>query len=143
LPVKNPNFASACVRWAGASGGSIEPWQRRTLRGGYAFAQGAHLHGASPERHWVWESRRAMLWGLYLPLICITSGIVLGPWGAAIGVIYPLQIARQSLRNSGSVRERMTLALFQVLGRFPEAVGQLTFFRDRWLARPGALIEYK
>ena len=37
-------------------------WWRRAMRAGYAFAQGAHLHGASPERHWVWESRRAWLW---------------------------------------------------------------------------------
>src|SRR6185437_6636133 len=33
-------------------------WWRRTLRAGYAFAQGAYLHGAPPERHFVWEMHR-------------------------------------------------------------------------------------
>ena len=30
-------------------------WWRRSVRSGYAFALGAELHGAPPERHWVWE----------------------------------------------------------------------------------------
>ena len=41
----------------------FQQWWRRTMRTGYAFAQGAYLHGARPERHWIWESRRAWLWG--------------------------------------------------------------------------------
>ncbi|MGC5198866.1 glycosyltransferase family 2 protein, partial [Aphanothece microscopica RSMan92] len=31
-------------------------WWRRTRRAGHAFAEGAHLHGAGPERHWVAET---------------------------------------------------------------------------------------
>jgi len=33
----------------------LAQWWQRTLRGGYAFAHGAHLHGAGKDRHWVWE----------------------------------------------------------------------------------------
>ena len=40
-------------------------WWQRMVRSGYAFAQGAAIHGASPERHFVWESRRALLWGVW------------------------------------------------------------------------------
>ena len=54
-------------------------WWRRALRSGYAFAQGAYLHGAPPERHWVWESRRAWLWGVWLPLACLAVGLCSGP----------------------------------------------------------------
>jgi hypothetical protein len=56
-------------------------WWRRAQRSGYAFAEGAHMHGAPPERHWVWEARRARIWGLYLPSACIVTGLVLGPLG--------------------------------------------------------------
>jgi GT2 family glycosyltransferase len=122
-------------------------WWRRTMRGGYAFAQGAYLHGAAPEHHWVWEARRAWIWGLWLPLACLAAGVVtspwLGPWGFTSFLIYPLQVIRQTARNHGSLRQRATLALFQVLARFPEALGQLKFTRDRWFGRHAQLIEYK
>ncbi len=38
-------------------------WWTRSVRSGYAFAEGAYLHGAPPERHWVWESYRALILG--------------------------------------------------------------------------------
>lgn len=118
-------------------------WWQRAVRGGYAYAQGADIHGSLPERHWVWESRRALLWGLCLPLGCLALGLVLGPWGLALFLIYPFQIARQTFRNSGSLRRRVTLALFQVLARFAEAVGQLKYYLNRLLYQQGRLIEYR
>jgi GT2 family glycosyltransferase len=118
-------------------------WWRRAIRSGYAFAQGAYLHGAPPERHWVWESRRAWLWGIWLPLICLMIGLTFGPWGWIALLIYPLQMLRQIARNHGPLRHRAILALFQVLARFPEALGQIKFLRDRLLSRQAQLIEYK
>jgi glycosyltransferase involved in cell wall biosynthesis len=118
-------------------------WWRRTLRGGYAFAQGAYLHGAPPEYHRVWESRRAWLWGVWLPLACLAIALVFEPWGWAACLIYPLQVLRQTVRNPGSLGDRAVLALFQVLARFPEGWGQIKFLIDRLLDRRPRLIEYK
>jgi len=118
-------------------------WWRRTTRGGYAFAQGAYLHGQGPERHWVWESRRAWLWGVWLPLACLAASLVWQPWGMLAWLIYPLQVVRQSLRSRGTFSERLTLAWFQVLARFPEAWGEIRFAVDRLLGRQARLIEYK
>jgi hypothetical protein len=118
-------------------------WWQRTRRSGYAFAEGAHLHGAPPERHWVWQSRRARLWGLWLPLLCLAAGVLVFPWGFVSFAIYPAQMLRQTVRGKGAFRERVTKGFFQVLSRFPEAQGQLQFFRDRLLSRTNALIEYK
>ena len=118
-------------------------WWRRAVRTGYAFAQGAYLHGGKPERHRVWESRRAWLWGLWLPLACLGAGLAFGPWGWATWLIYPLQILRQTMRNRGPLNQRALMALFQVLARFPEAWGQIRFMRDRLLGRQARLIEYE
>jgi GT2 family glycosyltransferase len=118
-------------------------WWTRILRSGYAFAHGAYLHGSSPERHCVWEARRAWIWGLWLPLGCLAAGLIFGPWGWATFLIYPLQILRQTARNSGSLSHRATLALYQVLARFPEVLGEIKFMRDRILGRRSQLIEYK
>jgi Glycosyl transferase family group 2 len=118
-------------------------WWRRALRAGYAYAQGASLHGASRERHCVWESWRAWLWGVWLPLACLVIGLSFGPVGWAVCLIFPLQIVRQTMRNPGSMRQRLLLALFQVLARFPAACGQIKFLHDRLLRRQVRLIEYK
>lgn len=118
-------------------------WWRRSIRNGYAFALGAHLHGGLPERHWVWESRRALLWGLLLPLGCAAAAAVFGIPGLILTLIYPVQIARQVVRNSGSIKERTILATFQVLSRFPEALGQLKFILNNAIGAQGRLIEYK
>jgi len=118
-------------------------WWRRATRAGYAFAQGAQLHGAPPERHWVWEAGRARLWGIWLPVTCLGCGLVLGPWGWAAWLIYPLQMLRQTVRNPGSLSDRATMAFFQMLARFAEAVGQIRFLRDQLFDRDPRLIEYK
>jgi GT2 family glycosyltransferase len=118
-------------------------WWRRTSRTGYAFAQGADLHGAAPERHWVWESRRALLWGALIPVACLFTGVFFSPWGWLAFLIYPLQILRQVVRLRGPVRRRFQLALFQTIARFPECLGQIKFMRDRSFGRPSHLIEYK
>jgi GT2 family glycosyltransferase len=118
-------------------------WWRRALRGGYAYAQGAYLHGALPERYRVWESRRAWLWGIWLPLACLLASLLFKPWGWAAWLIYPLQFLRQTARNRGRLGDRALLALFQILARFPEGIGQIRFVSDRLLRRQARLIEYK
>lgn len=133
---------NAEMTWHDAAMSSFSQWWKRTRRSGYAFAEGAYLHGAPPERHWVWESRRAWLWGIGLPLCCLTAGLMI-PWGWASFAIYPLQMLRQSMREVGSFRQRILKSFFQLLGRFPEAQGQLQFLRDRLSGRISTLIEYK
>ena len=118
-------------------------WWRRNVRSGYAFAAGAYLHGAPPERHWVWESRRAWIWGIILPVACVGTSLALGRWGLTVCLIYPVQMVRQMYRNAGTLRDRTIKGFFQLLGRFPEGTGQLKFLRDRLLGRQARLIEYK
>ena len=131
------------MAWHDAAMMRFDQWWRRALRSGYAFAQGAYLHGKSPDRHFAWEARRAWVWGVWLPLACLAIGLAFGPWGWAAWLIYPLQVLRQAMRNSGPLRDRALLALFQMLSRFPEGWGQIRFLRDRLLGRQAHLIEYK
>lgn len=114
----------------------IGQWWTRTRRSGHAFAEGAALHGAAPERHWVTETRRAVLWGAVLPLVAF-SGLVVTPWAGLLLLAYPVQILRLS-RRLGWER-----AAFLVLGKFPEVQGVLEFHLNRLRRRRARLIEYK
>jgi len=68
-------------------------WWQRTRRGGYAFAQGAAMHGAPPERHCVPALRRIILWGLALPLVTVLGAFVT-PWALLLLLAWPLQVVR-------------------------------------------------
>ncbi|MGE8177011.1 glycosyltransferase family 2 protein [Pseudomonas fluorescens] len=118
-------------------------WWRRTLRGGYAFAEGAFLHRAAPEQHWQRESRRAWFWGLGVPLATMIASLMLGWFGLLLLLVYPLQVVRLARRGDRSARENWLQAFFLVLSKFPEMLGQVKFLLNRFGAGKTALIEYK
>lgn len=118
-------------------------WWKRTLRAGYAYAHGSHLHGAPPERHLVRETRRAALWGLALPLACLAATTGFPRLGWIAWLIYPMQLARLTINNPGTLSDRARLAFFQLLARFPEALGVTMFWRDLLLHRRPQIIEHK
>ncbi len=118
-------------------------WWRRAMRGGYAYALGAHLHGAPPERHYILQSRRAQVWGIYIPIVCLLVGAIFGPWGWLAFLVYPLNILRKMSALRGSLRERAMLAWFFTIVHFPESLGQIKFLADRMFGRQSRLIEYK
>lgn len=126
---------AAILRWG--------QWWRRTTRTGYAFAEGSHLFGAPPERHWVRESRRSRLWGLAVPALIVVAALGMSPWFWLLLLLYPLQMLRLYMRKSGAPRERALQAIFTTLGYFPEAAGHLRYWRNRLTARREGLIEYK
>lgn len=112
-------------------------WWRRTTRSGHAFAEGAWLHGLGPERHWVRETFRAVLYGGILPLVALLGALVT-PWALLLLLVYPVQMLRLSRGRGGFTR-----GFYLVLGRFPEFVGVLKFLGTRLARAPAQLIEYK
>ncbi|MFZ2160719.1 MAG: glycosyltransferase [Sideroxyarcus sp.] len=118
-------------------------WWKRARRGGYAYAEGAHLHGQPPEQHRVKEARRVWIWGLGIPVAAISAVYILGAWGSAVLLVYPLQLIRLAMRGTRSVKQNWWHALFLVLCKFPETAGQLNFLFNRLAGKTARLIEYK
>ncbi len=121
-------------------------WWKRSLRGGYAYAEGAWLHGNSPERHWVKESLSIWFWGLLLPLLA--CGMAWQANGLSLWLLvgYPLQTYRiyRLMQQRGFRSKHAALyALFGILGRCPNLLGHLKFFLNKLLGQSNKLIEYK
>ena len=96
-------------------------WWKRSMRAGYAFAQGADLHGNLPERHFVWESRRALLWGFGVPIASLVAAVLWSPIAWLAMLAYPLQVLRLIISRAGRLSDRVSIAFFQVIARFPES----------------------
>lgn len=114
---------------------------KRARRAGHAYAEGAHLHGAPPERHNVAQMRRALLWGAILPVAILVLGLC-SPWFLALFAIYPLQIARLA-RRGGGTRAAWEEAALLTVSKCAEAVGVLEFHLNRLRGKRAGLIEYK
>lgn len=113
-------------------------WWRRTRRAGYSYALGAALHGRAPERHNVAQTRRALAWGLGIPLAAILGAVFVHPLLLALLLAWPLQVVRLWRRDGDLLR-----AVFTTLGKLPEALGVLEFRLKRLTGRQAGLIEYK
>ena len=125
------------MTWHDANLTHFGQWWQRSKRAGHAFAEGAALHGAPPERHWVAETRRAQIWGLAIPAAILILSLLITPWALLGLLIYPLQVFRLARRNS------LSWAFFNTLSKFPEALGVLKFHADRLTGKKKHLIEYK
>ena len=111
-------------------------WWQRSRRAGHAFAEGAWRYGGAPEKHWLRETRRALIWGAGVPVVALVAGLI-HPAGLLLLLAWPLQIARLAPRMGWRT------AFFTVLGKLPEAQGALGFYLGRLIGRRRGLIEYK
>jgi GT2 family glycosyltransferase len=119
-------------------------WWKRMVRGGHAYAQGAAMHGAPPERHWVRERRRILLWGIVLPLLILAlawptrslSLLLLGAYA-----LLWFKVNRHARRRNLPIAS--SYATHMVIGKFAEALGLITYYKSHLLGRKTKLIEYK
>ena len=126
---------------------SFGQWWKRAVRCGHAYAEGAALHGAPPERHCVRQYRSTWFWGAVLPLICVaaawpTRGLSVLVLFAAYALLL-LKIARyqMAVRHDG-LASALAYALSCVLGKCPEAIGQAKYTIARLTGTRPRIIEY-
>jgi GT2 family glycosyltransferase len=114
----------------------VSQWWKRNVRAGHAYAEVSRLHGDGPERFWRRETRSNWLFGAALPVVL--PALIPPAYGAMWWRIY-----RGARRRGMTASVARAYALFTVLGKVPQAVGQLTYW---WNALRGAhttIIEYK
>jgi GT2 family glycosyltransferase len=120
-------------------------WWKRMTRGGHAYAEGAWLHGAPPERHWAKETRSILLWGLAIPVGGVAAAGMTHGASLLVTLGYPLMIYRiaRYLKQSGlNPTDARTYAISCVLAKFPQAQGALRFYLGKLFKRQSRLIEY-
>jgi GT2 family glycosyltransferase len=121
-------------------------WWKRFERAGHAYAEGAWLHGKSPERHWVRECRSIWFWGLFMPVTGLvfippTHGFSLLIFGLYLLSMY--KIYRYGNHRGLKPKDAALYGVSCVLGKLPNVQGQIIFHRNQLMGKTKQLIEYK
>jgi GT2 family glycosyltransferase len=121
-------------------------WWRRAVRSGYAFAEGAWMHGGKPERHCVRESLSIWFWAAAVPLATLALARPTSGWSLLLLLGYGIlawRISRYARRRNWAARDALLYTFFILLGKIPQLVGQTKYFLFRAIGRRSRIIEYK
>ncbi|MGF1491802.1 MAG: glycosyltransferase family 2 protein [Microcoleaceae cyanobacterium] len=136
----------APMTWHDADIHRFGQWWRRNVRVGHAYAEGSWLHGRSPDKHWVKESRSIWFWGLVLPLISLAMVWPSQGWSLLLLLSYPAQILKILVRMQSqgtSFQNAFLYAWTCVVAKFPLVQGHLKFHWNRLQGKNTKLVEYK
>lgn len=122
-------------------------WWKRARRAGHAYAEGAWLHGRSADRHNVRPVISILAWAVAMPALALGLAWPTGGWSVLLLLGYLLlgwRVYRWRRRKGDARGDAAWYALFNVLGKFAEATGAITFAWRRFiLRRSSTLLEYK
>ncbi len=104
-------------------------WWRRTVRGGYAYAEVTHLRKSSPRRIWKWERNRTILWAGILPVVIVVGGVFVSKLAFMGLLLYPAQIVRVAVRRGVGRASSWLFAMFMLLAKFAELQGIASYHR--------------
>ncbi|MBE9157535.1 glycosyltransferase [Nodosilinea sp. LEGE 06152] len=121
-------------------------WWKRSIRGGWAVAEGKAMYGESSEAYMVKENKSGWLWGAIIPAVALalawpTRGLSLLLLLGYLVLGWRIYKYRQGQGDSPA--HARIYAFFCTLSKFPQALGQGRYWLNRWRNKPATLIEYK
>jgi GT2 family glycosyltransferase len=128
-------------------------WWSRTRRSGHAYGEMAFLHPDARDPNWAATVRGILIWGGTVPVLCATVVVFALTldrlwWFVAAPILLasPLNMARLARRQrlkGLSPKLAWASGILLMLGKVPQFVGLLGYYRDRLFGRASRLIEYK
>ena len=121
----------------------ISQWWKRSKRAGHAYAES--LYHSDVEKFRKRELVSILLWGLMLPVFILVLSISLSGYWLIFSVVYPLQVLRLYLayRDGLSDKNALLYACSNVLGKFAQLAGVISFVLKKVFGKDSVLIEYK
>ena len=122
-------------------------WWKRSVRGGWAVAEGAAMYGDTAEQYMRKENVSGWVWGAVLPMVGLIGAIashgitllfLLGCY-----LLLLLKIFRYQRQLGESAKNAGVYAFFCTVSKVPQVIGQAKYWINRWQAKPATLIEYK
>ena len=122
-------------------------WWKRSVRGGWAVAEGYALHGSPPENYMKKEHLSGYLWGFVISTISLILCFFTNGLSLLLFLGYGLlmyKIYRYRRLNFADSQENAKLyAFWCVLSKFPQFIGQCQYWWKRSTKQQATIIEYK
>ncbi|WP_353258815.1 glycosyltransferase family 2 protein [Prochlorothrix hollandica] len=121
-------------------------WWRRSIRGGWAVAEGYARYGQAPEGYMVQQHKSGWLWGAAIPLVILALVPVTFGLSLFLFLAYGLlgwRIYQYRCRQGDRPSHARLYSLFCVISKVPQAIGQGQYWLNHWRGRQATLIEYK
>lgn len=125
---------------------NFSQWWKRAIRGGWAISEGYWIHGNTQEQYMKKEHLSGWLWGLFLPLVCVsllplTEGLSLC---LLLGYLaLTLKVILNQIKKGHSLNTAYLYAIYCVLSKFPQMIGQAKFYWHMIQVKQATIIEYK
>lgn len=121
-------------------------WWKRSIRGGWAVAEGKAMYGQPPESYMVKEDKSGWLWGATVPALAV--GLAWPTHGLSLLLLlgYPVlgwKIYKYRHSQGDEARNARLYAFFCTVSKLPQVLGQGRYWINRWRNKPATLIEYK
>lgn len=104
------------------------------------------MHGLEPQHHWLRETLSIWFWGVALPLCTVCVAFIEGRLAWLMLAAYLALLLRIYFRSQWRGRSRANSLLYAaacVLGKFPQALGQIRFYMTKLLGQRHRRIDYK
>ena len=122
-------------------------WWKRSIRGGWAVAEGFAMYGQSEEQYMRKESTSGWLWGLFVPILIV--GLAVPTRGLSLllllgyGVLgFKIYRYRRTMFDNAPA-EAGIYAMYCTFSKIPQMIGQAKYWINRLQNKPATLIEYK
>lgn len=136
----------ADMTWHDADMTRFNQWWLRSKRAGHAYANISHLVWNKPNPIWKSETIRIWVWGLLLPSAILVSSLFFTNSLLLAFAIYPVQVVRVQRQLSRQQLEKplaWLYALSCVFAKFPEMLGQISYWKKVFNKEQHTIIEYK
>jgi len=128
-------------------------WWMRTRRSGHCYGEMAYLHPDAREPNWPRSVHSIIVWGGIMPGIFVFTLLLALLmyriwWFAVLLVLLPWplrmwQLARRQRRRGLTPRVARASGALLMLGKLPQFLGLIGYYRDRLTGRASRLIEHK
>lgn len=122
-------------------------WWKRSVRSGHSIAQLYHTHGGPPLFFYKAQWRSTLFWTMAVPAFILFLSCAITAWAMLLLPLAYLylgaRILRYRLRHGDDRNSALVYASFTTIGKFPQLLGMLRFYRNLWAKRPSTIIEYK
>ncbi len=120
---------------------------KRSVRGGWAYAEGYAMHGKPPECHCARQYLNTWCYGAVLPIVLILLALpTLGFSLLLMLLIYSRhawKVRRDRLWRGDDTHHATRYGLLATAAKLPEAIGMLQYWLTRLRGKQATIIEYK